>query len=120
MGKTILTVDDSALVRRQMRIILEDEGYTVFEAATGKQGIELVERGDVDLVIADQHMPEMTGLQMLEKLRTDGHRTPVVFLTTEASASMVEAGRRHQASAWMVKPMKPALLLKAIAKLTQS
>lgn len=117
MSSKILIVDDSATIRHQLRSCLAGMGYEILEASNGALGVQAVKDFHVDMMIVDVNMPVMDGLEMLETVReTDkGKDIPVFFLTTESSKEMVARGRRAGATAWIVKPFKPAMLLKGVA-----
>ncbi len=119
MSRTVLVVDDSAIIRREVRNALE--GFVVLEAGDGVDGAELIEsRDDIALVICDVNMPRMTGLEMLKRIqeRLQATGISVVMLTTEAQPKLVQQARALGAKGWVVKPFKPAQLLAAARKLT--
>lgn len=79
---SILAVDDDALVLMSTCAMLEDLGHTVFEATSGQQALAILDEGvNVDLVITDQAMPGMTGLQLAQKLESRRPGLPVVLAT---------------------------------------
>jgi CheY-like chemotaxis protein len=79
---SILVVDDDALVLMSTCAMLEDLGHTVFEATSGKQALGILEGGaHVDLVITDQAMPDMSGLQLALELESRWPRLPIVLAT---------------------------------------
>ena len=65
----ILVIDDDAAMRELLRFVLEEEGYTVIEAADGAEGLQWYQADPTDLVITDLHMPGMDGLELLAALR---------------------------------------------------
>jgi CheY-like chemotaxis protein len=77
----ILCIDDEepALVLR--RLVLENEGYRVFTALTGKQGIELFRHQPIDVVILDYWMADMDGLDVAEQLKALSPKTPIIMLS---------------------------------------
>ena len=77
---TILLVDDEAPLRRALRTSLKARGYDVVEAATGEEGLVAVADGTPDLVVIDQGLPELPGLEVLTRLRRFSN-VPVVVLT---------------------------------------
>jgi CheY-like chemotaxis protein len=84
MGETpaaILCIDDEepALVLR--RVLLENAGYRVFTALTGKQGIEVFRYQPIDVVILDYWMADMDGLDVAEQLKTLSPKTPIIMLS---------------------------------------
>lgn len=118
MAWSILIVDDSSLVRSQLRAGLEAKGARVVEAENGSEGLWRARENVVDLVVADIHMPVMDGIRMVEELRKlpEYATTPIFILTSDAAAQRAEEGKRAGANAWILKPVKPDLLWKAIEK----
>jgi two-component system, chemotaxis family, chemotaxis protein CheY len=118
MAWSILIVDDSALVRSQLRVALEAKGARVIEAENGTEGLWRARENLVDLVIADIHMPVMDGIRMVEELRKleEYATTPIFILTSDAATSRAEEGKKAGANAWILKPVKTDLLWKAIEK----
>ncbi len=79
---SILAVDDDALVLMSTSAMLEDLGHTVFEATSGAQALDILGGGvNVDLVITDQAMPGMTGLQLAQALESRWPGLPIVLAT---------------------------------------
>jgi two-component system chemotaxis response regulator CheY len=115
---SILIVDDSSLVRSQLRTGLEAKGARVVEAENGSEGLWRARENLVDLVIADIHMPVMDGLRMVEELRKlpEYATTPIFILTSDAASQRAEEGKKAGANAWILKPVKMELLWKAIEK----
>lgn len=114
----ILVVDDSITIRRQLRACLEEADHTVTEAEDGAQGLEAAKNAPFDLIIVDVTMPVMGGTEMLEGLRRIEacRAVPVFVLTTESSKEMVARGKALGATAWIVKPLRPDLLLEGISQ----
>ncbi|MGE5536137.1 MAG: PAS domain S-box protein [Acidobacteriota bacterium] len=78
---TILAVDDDSLVLMNTVTMLEELGHKVFEAYSGREALEVLRREKVDLVIADQAMPQMTGIELAEAIRNEWPEMPVVLAT---------------------------------------
>ncbi|MEY4093322.1 MAG: sigma-54-dependent Fis family transcriptional regulator, partial [Acidobacteriota bacterium] len=76
MKPRILVVDDEAAVRDSLKMTLEYDGYDVTLAATGEEGVKLIEREAPDLVFLDVKMPGMDGLEVLQKVRHLAEVTP--------------------------------------------
>jgi two-component system chemotaxis response regulator CheY len=118
MNWSILVVDDSAAARAQLRIAFEAKGARVVEAENGREGLWRAQAEAFDLVFSDVHMPVMDGLQMIQELRKrPGYSaTPIFVLTSDAAATRASEGKRAGANAWIVKPVNPELLWKAVEK----
>jgi two-component system, chemotaxis family, chemotaxis protein CheY len=115
-AKSVLVVDDSASVRRQLREALETGGFSVVEAENGERGLAAIQDGPIDLMLVDLNMPVMDGLEMIGKVRAleEHKKTPIFVLTTESGTAAAKEGKAAGASAWIVKPVKPEVLVKAI------
>ena len=116
MGKTILIVDDSRVVRQQVSILFTQAGYSVIEAADGREGLKkITAQRDIAVVICDLHMPEMNGIEMMKAVRAAGIATlPIIMLTTEGQGDVVAQAKQAGASGWMVKPFNQEKLLAAV------
>ena len=115
---SILVVDDSLSIRELLGMTLREAGHVVDAAEDGASGFEFARSGDYQLVITDINMPEMGGLELIEKLRTlsDYRFRPILVLTTEASQEMKDKGRSAGATGWLVKPFDPTRLLDVVAR----
>jgi two-component system chemotaxis response regulator CheY len=119
MGKTILTVDDAATMRRMVSFTLRGAGHEVFEAQDGAIALNVLQSRLVDLVITDVHMPNMNGIELTRHLRALPRfgRTPIILLTTESDPAKKAEGRAAGATGWIVKPFSQEQLLAIVAKL---
>ena len=119
MAKTILVVDDSAVIRQTVGLALKSAGYEVIEACDGKDGLSKLGGQKINLIISDVNMPNMDGITMVEELKKDPANkfTPVIMLTTESQADMKAKGKAAGVRAWVVKPFQPPQMLDAVAKL---
>ncbi len=118
MAHQIMTVDDSASIRKMVRATLQSAGYTVHEAADGQEALEFAREVAVDLVITDVNMPRMDGITLVSELRAlPSYRlTPLLLLTTESSPERKLEGKRAGATGWIVKPFNPDQLLATLAR----
>ena len=116
--KTVLTVDDSGSIRQMVAFTLKAAGYNVIEAVDGKDGLDKARQRRVDLVLTDQNMPGMDGLQLIRTLRmTEGYvSVPILMLTTESSDQMKAQGRAAGATGWLVKPFDPSRLTDVVKR----
>ena len=100
-----LVVDDSTTMRRIIINTLNKLGYTeIVEAGNGREGIDRVSEGRVDLIITDWNMPEMNGIDFLKALRTDGITTTFGFVTSESTPAMRETAAQAGAAFLLAKP----------------
>lgn len=114
----ILTVDDSVAMRQMVEVTLTSAGHEVRQAKDARQALELAGSNTFDLVIADVNMPEMDGLALVRELRgmPAYKHTPLLMLTTEASAERKNEGRQAGATGWLVKPFNPERLIETVAR----
>jgi two-component system chemotaxis response regulator CheY len=110
--RTCLIVDDSRVMRRVSRQVVESLGMTAAEAEDGKEALARCEAAMPDLILLDWNMPVMTGLEFISALRgTPGGGTPmVVFCTTENDPSIIGKGVAAGADGFVTKPFDPATL----------
>lgn len=83
-NETILIIDDEIQIRRFLRVGLESRGYRVFEAERGEDGITLTVMKKPDIILLDLNLPDMSGIQVLKKLR-EWYHAPVIVLTVRES-----------------------------------
>lgn len=119
MGKNILLVDDSTIVRKVMRTALERDGFSVLEAADGVDAIAQLEGHSVNAIVCDLSMPRMDGATFLKSLRDiQRHRfTPLVVLSTESRADVKDTLRQLGAQAFITKPCTPSQLIDVMRRL---
>ena len=121
MSNKILIVDDSATVRQQVGLALQQAGFEIVEANDGVQGLEAVQAdASIAAVICDVNMPRMNGLDMVRAVKAQGRFAdlPIVMLTTEGQPSLIREAREAGAKGWIIKPFKAVQLVAAVQKLT--
>jgi two-component system, probable response regulator PhcQ len=79
--RTILLVDDEEKILKAIKRTLRNEGYAIFTAIGGEEGLKLLEMRDFDLVVSDQHMPVMDGVTFLQKVKVEQPQTLTIMLT---------------------------------------
>ena len=114
MKPRILVIDDEAAIRDSMRMILEYEGYEFLAAATGEEGIALVERESVDLVFLDIKMPGMDGLEVLGRLKAVAEDLPVVMISGHGTVATAVEATKLGAFDFIEKPLATERILLAI------
>lgn len=118
MGQRIMIVDDSAMIRMQVKRALTGAGHEVIEAVDGRDALEKLSGGpEPALLVCDVNMPRMNGIELLQNLRNLGFSAPIVMLTTEGQPDMIRKARLLGAKGWMVKPFKAHMLLASVTKL---
>lgn len=110
----VLIAEDEALIRLDLREMLEEEGFDVVaEAADGEQAVALAQQVRPDLVICDVKMPKLDGIAAAAQI-TAARIAPVVMLTAFSQRDLVERAREAGAMAYLVKPFQKRDLLPAI------
>jgi two-component system chemotaxis response regulator CheY len=123
MAKTILVVDDSGTVRQQVSMALKQAGFTIVEAADGLEALAAIESNRaIDMVVCDVNMPNLNGLEMVEKVKSNPeHKAlPILMLTTEGQPSMIRRAKEAGAVGWIVKPFDANQLVQTAKHLTKS
>jgi two-component system, chemotaxis family, chemotaxis protein CheY len=102
----ILIVDDSRAMRMIVRRTLREAGYhhEVKEASGGDEALQAIQSDQIDLVLCDWNMPDMNGLDVLQKLQGMGNKVKFGFVTSESSADMREAAKNAGAVFLITKP----------------
>src|SRR5262245_59813536 len=118
MHPKILSVDDSKAVRMSLSRLFSPFACELCEAVNGQDGLEVAARERPDLIILDYNMPVMDGISMLQRLREDSElrRTPVIMLTTEASAENIATVARLGVRDYVTKPFNEELVLAKAAR----
>jgi two-component system chemotaxis response regulator CheY len=119
----ILLVDDVPIVRTTLRKFLERGGHVVTECGGGEEGWALFSRNNFDIVVTDLWMKEGGGLEFIQRLRSNGHSTPVIAVTsggprTSLSAS-TDVAIRAGATRILLKPVTSTALLSAVSELVE-
>src|SRR5213083_1119448 len=102
----ILVIDDESGIRDSLRMTLEYEGYEFVGAATGQEGLNLVEREAFDLVLLDVKMPGMDGLDVLGRLHSMHETLPVVMISAHGTPSSAVEAIRKGAADFLEKPFE--------------
>jgi DNA-binding response OmpR family regulator len=116
----VLIVDDDIQVRTFLASLLETEGYTILQAADGKQGQALCDEGGVDLLITDLVMPEQEGLETIHAIRHHWPKLPIIAISGAFGGAYLELARKLGAEAVIRKPFQPDAILGEVRRLTQS
>ena len=106
VGTRILSVEDDERIRTAVKLALEDEGWTVDEAASGEEAIELFNRASPDVVLIDIMLPGMDGFELCRTLRRHSD-VPIVMVTARNDTHDVVAGLEAGADDYLTKPFAP-------------
>ena len=116
----ILIVDDFSTMRRIIKNLLRDLGFTnTFEADDGVNGLQVLRSSNVDFLVTDWHMPGMTGIELLKAVRADPllAALPVLLVTAEAKREQIVEAAKAGVNGYIVKPFTAALLKEKIEKI---
>ena len=116
----ILVVDDFSTMRRIIKGLLQDLGYSnVTEADDGLTALPLLKAGNFDFLITDWNMPGMPGVELLSQVRADERlsKMPVLMLTAEAKREQIIEAAQAGVSGYVIKPFTAAVLKEKIEKI---
>lgn len=105
MKFNILVADDEVNIRRGLAMGLVDEGYNVYEAGNGVEALKIISSKEVDLVITDLKMPEMTGEELLKQITANYKNIPVIILTGHGTIETAVETMHNGAYDFMTKPL---------------
>ncbi len=120
MSKTILTVDDSRMMREMLLMVLKGAGFNVIQAEDGQAGLEALPEANPHVIITDINMPRLDGYGFIEGVRRDERfrATPIIVLSTESSPEKKGRARTAGATGWIVKPFNESSLLDVVRKVS--
>ena len=107
----ILVVEDDKEIRESVEIYLKNQGYLVFQAANGQEGLDVLKKEEIHLAIVDIMMPVMDGVTMLMKLRALDYEFPVIMLSAKSEEVDKIMGLNMGADDYVTKPFTPLELL---------
>ena len=116
VGISVLTVEDDERIRASVKLALEDEGWTVYEASSGEEAIEVCQRTTTDVVLIDIMLPGIDGFELCRNIRKLSD-VPVVMVTARADTHDVVAGLEAGADDYLTKPFAPKELAARIRAL---
>lgn len=110
--KTCLIVDDSKIVRKVVRRIIEPMNFNILEAENGREAVDQARANAVDVIILDWNMPVMDGLQCMQEIRADAsiHQPKIIFCTTENEFTKIQQAMMGGADEYVMKPFDEAII----------
>ncbi|MEA3351533.1 MAG: response regulator transcription factor [Chloroflexota bacterium] len=115
MNKMILVVDDEKIIRVTVSKILEVEGYDVLTAENGTEALSILEEKDIDLILLDICMPDIDGIEVMQKAGKISPETEVVLLTGHGSLESAIDALRYKAHDYLLKPISSQEILSSVA-----
>jgi len=120
--KTVMVVDDSRVMRNIVKNIFEELKIPVrfLEAPDGQKALQVLLSNQVDLVLLDWNMPNLSGIDFLKKVRAmdSYHNIPIIMVTSEASKLNVVEAVREGVTAYVTKPINPQIFLDKLSKIS--
>jgi DNA-binding NtrC family response regulator len=117
-SRSVLVVDDAAIVRRLAYRLLAEAGYRVFEAGSAAEALEVMSmaRGHVELVLIDVVMPEVNGVDLARMIREISPGARIVFMSAFPAEVLVQEGLRDPKVQFLAKPFTREELLATVAR----
>jgi len=113
---TLLFIEDDDGIRLALRLALEDEGYTVHEAVNGQDGLTAFRELEIDLVLLDLRLPDLSGFDVCRALRVESI-VPIIIITAQTDTYDMVAGLEAGADDYVTKPVVPKELAARIRAL---
>ena len=115
----ILVCEDNIMTQKAIEISLRKEGYTVYNASDGFQGIKILGEKKIDLVITDINMPYTKGLELIRHINTQMEaKIPVIVVTGITNEETRDHALELGAKAYLTKPFDPKVMLDLVKSLT--
>ncbi len=126
MGKFILTIDDSEVIKISLETLLNKNGYETDHAYDGVEALAKVKEyidnnKKISLIICDVNMPKMDGITFVKELKKEQKFKfiPILMLTTESQISLMQEAKKSGATGWIVKPFQPENVLNFLRKFSK-
>jgi CheY-like chemotaxis protein len=114
---TILWVDDELESLLSQKIFLENKGYTVHTLSNGFDAVDFIKENNVDVVLLDESMPGITGLETLAQIKEIKQHIPVVMITKNETENVMDDAIGSQISDYLIKPVNPNQVLLSLKKI---
>ncbi|HAJ57525.1 MAG TPA: hypothetical protein DCL35_07140 [Candidatus Omnitrophica bacterium] len=110
----ILVIDDNEDVRKMLKDVLERRGFFVTTAVNGEEGLELIAKGDIRIVLSDILMPKINGIEFLDKVREYNLSVEVIMVTGRSSLDTCVESIEKGACAYLIKPVMVNEIFEAV------
>ncbi len=110
----IIVIDDEKWIGESLGLLFSRKGFDVKSVLSGEKAIELIEKKPVDLVILDYNLPDMNGLEVLEKIRATDSNLPVIFMTGYGSETISIKAFKLGIDDYLIKPFDPKALMSRV------
>ena len=119
MMEKLLLIDDERPILETLGLSISSEGYEVFTAENGKEGLRIFDREGIKLILTDIKMPVMDGIEVLKKIKESGKEAEVIVITGHGDMDSAIAALRYGASDFITKPVRDEALMLAIERARQ-
>lgn len=113
---SILIADDDHSMRSTLRDIFEPRGFRTFLASNGREAIELIDHHELDCLLLDMHMPDLTGLDILRIVRPRRQTLPAIMLTADNSGAVVDQATALKVFTVLFKPVTRELVTSTVQR----
>ena len=114
---SILWADDEIDLLKPHIMFLKSKGYEPLTVNNGRDALDLVERQHFDLVILDENMPGLTGLETLQRIKEIAPQTPVIMITKSEEENIMDQAVGNKIADYLIKPVNPMQILMSIKKI---
>ncbi|MCK4668314.1 sigma-54-dependent Fis family transcriptional regulator, partial [Candidatus Dependentiae bacterium] len=104
--ESILIIDDEINIRNSLEDILNDEGYKVFSTSNGMDGLDILEKNIIDIVLLDVKLPKMNGLEVLEKINENLNNLEIIMISGHSNIEIAVKATRLGAFDFLEKPFE--------------
>lgn len=115
-SKSALIVEDASIVRSMLNKILSEDGFVCSEAGSGEEAIKAYRTQPTDIVTLDIHIDGLSGMSVLQVLRTIDPNARIIVVSVEGDRAFIEEAIRQGAKAFVAKPFLPETLRDAITR----
>lgn len=116
LTSTILWADDEIDLLKPHILFLKGKGYDVVTACSGADALALVEDRNFDLIILDENMPGLTGLETLQRIKLVAPHIPVIMITKSEEENIMDQAVGNKIADYLIKPVNPNQILLSIKK----